>query len=160
MTGELSDSLRLRAATSLDESFLRRVYASTRAEELALAPWTEEEKEKFTSQQFAAQDAHYRTYYPTSQFLVIEHRGENIGRLYIDHWSRETRIMDISILPQYRGTGIGTELIRQMQEEARTAGKSLSIHVEKLNPALRLYERLGFRTKEDKGVYLLMEWNG
>jgi ribosomal protein S18 acetylase RimI-like enzyme len=66
--------------------------------------------------------------------------------------------MDIALVPEHRGTGIGTQLLRELQEEARSAGKSLTIHVERFNPAMRLYERLGFRQIEDKGVYLLMEW--
>ena len=63
--------------------------------------------------------------------------------------------MDIALLPEHRGAGIGAQLLRELQEEARSAGKSLTIHVERFNPALRLYERLGFRQVEDKGVYLL-----
>ncbi len=68
--------------------------------------------------------------------------------------------MDIALLPEHRGAKIGTRLIGELQREAATAGKALSIHVEKFNAALRLYERLGFRVREDKGVYLLMEWRG
>jgi ribosomal protein S18 acetylase RimI-like enzyme len=78
----------------------------------------------------------------------------------VDRWDKEIRIMDIALLPEHRGVGIGTGLLRELQEEARAAGKSLSIHVEKFNPALRLYERLGFQPQEDKGVYLLMVWRG
>ena len=47
-----------------------------------------------------------------------------------------------------------------MQEEARSADKVLSIHVEKFNRARHLYERLGFQVAQDKDVYLLMEWRG
>jgi ribosomal protein S18 acetylase RimI-like enzyme len=78
--------------------------------------------------------------------------------LYVARWEREIRIMDIALLPEDRGAGIGTKLLRELQEEARAAGKSLTIHVERFNPALGLYERLGFQQIEDKGVYLLMEW--
>jgi ribosomal protein S18 acetylase RimI-like enzyme len=134
------------------------VYASTRAEELAVTDWSEEQKTQFLRQQFTAQDAHYRAHYPSAEFSVIEREGLPIGRLYVDRWTKEIRIMDIALLPEHRGAGIGTTLLRELQEEARAAGKSLSIHVEKFNPALRLYERLGFRPIEDKEVYLLMEW--
>ncbi len=41
--------------------------------------------------------------------------------------------------------------------ESEASGKPLSIHVERFNPALHLYDRLGFRTMADKGVYLFME---
>jgi ribosomal protein S18 acetylase RimI-like enzyme len=90
---------------------------------------------------------------------VIEKDGVSIGRLYVARWEREIRIMDIALLPEHRGAGIGTELLRELQDEARSAGKTLTIHVERFNPALRLYERLGFRQVEDKGVYLLMRWS-
>jgi ribosomal protein S18 acetylase RimI-like enzyme len=53
---------------------------------------------------------------------------------------------------------VGTLLLRELQDEAAASGRSLSIHVERFNPALRLYERLGFQLLEDKGVYLLLEW--
>jgi hypothetical protein len=49
--------------------------------------------------------------------------------------------------------------LRELRSESRGRGKPLRIHVERFNPALRLYERLGFREIEDKGVYRLMEWD-
>jgi ribosomal protein S18 acetylase RimI-like enzyme len=79
--------------------------------------------------------------------------------LYVAHWEREIRIMDIALLPGNRGAGIGTRLLHDLQEDARSAGKSLTIHVERFNPALALYQRLGFEQVEDKGVYLLMRWS-
>ena len=149
---------RLRPATADDTDFLRLVYAGTRAEELALTDWTDAQKAAFCRQQFDAQDNHYRAHYPTSEFSVIARGTAAIGRLYVDRWEKEIRVMDISILPEFRGDGVGTQLLRELQDEARAAGKSLSIHVEKFNPALRLYERLGFKPIEDKGVFLLMSW--
>jgi ribosomal protein S18 acetylase RimI-like enzyme len=151
-------SLRLRPITPEDESFLAGVYASTRAEELAITGWSDEEKAIFCRRQFDAQSAHYRENYPGASLQVIERDGVSIGRLYVAHWAREIRIMDIALLPEHRGSGIGTKLLRGLQEEARSAGKSLTIHVERFNPALELYQRLGFQMVEDKGVYLLMEW--
>lgn len=150
----------LRLATAADAELLCAIYASTRAEELAVTDWSAEQKAAFCRMQFNAQDAHYRANYPTAQFSIIERGGAAIGRLYVDHWKREIRIMDIALLPEHRGSGIGTRLLRELQEQARAAGKALSIHVEKFNPALRLYERLGFTVSEDKGVHLLLEWRG
>ncbi len=139
--------------------FLAAVYASTRAEELAVTGWSDEDKAVFCRRQFDAQAAHYRENYPGASFQVIERDGVSIGRLYVARWEKEIRIVDIALLPEHRGTGIGTKLLRELQEEARSVGKSLTIHVERFNPALRLYERLGFKQVEDKGVYLLMSWN-
>jgi GNAT superfamily N-acetyltransferase len=152
-------SLALRTITPEDDSFLAGVYASTRAEELAVTGWSDEEKAIFCRRQFDAQTAHYRENYPGALLQVIEREEVSIGRLYVARWEREIRIMDIALLPEHRGAGIGTQLLRELQDEARSAGKALSIHVERFNPALRLYERLGFRQVEDKGVYLLMQWN-
>lgn len=152
--------LSLRPITPQDVPFLAGVYASTRAEELAVTGWSDEDKEIFCRRQFDAQSAHYRENYPGALFQVIERDGISIGRLYVAHWEREIRIVDISLLPEHRGSGIGTQLLHDLREEARSAGKSLTIHVERLNPALRLYHRLGFQQIEDKGVYLLMKWEG
>lgn len=148
----------LRPITPDDDSFLAGLYASTRAEELAVTGWSEEDKALFCRRQFDAQTAHYVEKYAGATLQIIERAGVPAGRLYVARWDREIRIMDIALLPEHRGSGIGTKLLRELQEEARSAGKSLTIHVERFNPALRLYERLGFRQIEDKGVYLLMSW--
>jgi ribosomal protein S18 acetylase RimI-like enzyme len=144
--------------TPADEPFLQSVYASTRVEELALTNWTPEQKAHFCSHQFSAQTAHYRQHYPTAEYFVVEQGGVLKGRLYVDRWEKEIRIMDITLLPEYRRTGLGTQILRDLQAEAHGCGKSVSIHVERFNPARSLYERLGFQVKEDRDVYLLMEW--
>lgn len=148
----------LRPATDADAPFLAAVYASTREVELALTDWTAEQKSAFCRMQFDAQTAHYRQYYRTAEYDIIESGDDPVGRLYVDRWEREIRIMDIAILPAHRGQGIGTRLLVDLQKEAAGCGKVLSIHVERMNPALSLYHRLGFTVAEDKGVYLLMEW--
>ena len=148
----------LRPITPEDTSFLARVYASSRAEELAVTGWSDEQKEIFCRRQFDAQSVYYTATYPEASFQIIERDGEPIGRLYIARWEKQIRIVDITLLPEFRGSGLGTKLLRELQEDARAAGKSLTIHVERFNPALALYQRLGFREIEDKGVYLLMKW--
>jgi len=158
MEGGTSEFLRLRTVTPEDEQFLRAVYASTRSEELARVPWSDEQKRAFIDMQFAAQDADYRRNYPDAQYSIIEVQGVPAGRLYVDRGSKEIRIIDIALLPEHRRAGIGTSLLRALQDEARATGKTLTIHVEKFNPARSLYHRLGFQQIEDKGVYLLLEW--
>ena len=154
----LTHAVSLRAATSDDDAFLARVYAGTRAAELELVSWTEEEKAAFVQMQFVAQAQYYREHYPDTSFDVILFGAEAVGRLYISRWTDELRIVDIALLPEFCNRGIGSALLRQLQAEARTAHKPLRIHVERFNPALRLYERLGFQQVEDKGVYLFLEW--
>ena len=140
-----------------DEEFLYRVYASTRQEELAQTGWDEAHKESFLRMQFDAQSRYYREHYTEAKFSVILADGRPAGRLYVARWPEEIRIVDIALLPEYRGAGIGTSLLRELFSESEESGKPLSIHVERFNPALRLYERLGFRKVADKGVYILME---
>ncbi len=151
----------LRPETAEDLEFLYHLYASTRADEMAAVDWTPEEKEAFLRLQFAAQRGHYREHYRDSRFDVIEREGEAIGRLYVARRRDDIRVVDIALMPEHRGQGLGGGLMRALLDEAAAAGKSVSIHVELHNPALRLYQRLGFQAKgEDDGVYRLMEWRG
>jgi ribosomal protein S18 acetylase RimI-like enzyme len=142
-----------------DEPFLLRVYAGTRAEELAPVPWTEEQKAAFVAQQFAAQTAHYAQHYAGMTAHVILIGGEPAGRLLVARWAKEIRIVDIAILPELRGTGAGSALLEDLLAEGAAAGKRVSIHVERENRALGLYERLGFRPAGEHGVHLRMEWD-
>lgn len=152
----MDELVTLRPVGEGDEEHLRRVYAGTREDELALVDWDASAKESFLRQQFDAQDAHYRTY-PDASLDVIDVGGEPAGRLYVARWPDEIRIMDIALLPEYRGRGIGTNLLEALLDEAAMEGKRLSIHVEKVNPARALYERLGFAEAGDRGVYVLLE---
>jgi ribosomal protein S18 acetylase RimI-like enzyme len=150
-------ALALRPACDHDYEFFARVFASTRAEELAPVPWPDEQKRAFLAQQFAAQSAHYAQHYADASFDVILVDGEPAGRLIVARRSDEILIVDIALLPEHRSRGVGTRLLRSLIDEAGASGIPLSIHVEVNNPALRLYERLGFRRVADQGVYLLME---
>lgn len=150
--------LTFRRITGADLPFLARVYASTRAEELAVTSMTGPQKASFLEAQFHLQHAHYQKYYPEADWLVTMHAGEDVGRLYVERWPSQHRIIDIAFLPEHRGKGLGEPLLRDLMDEAAACGKDVSIHVEKLNPAMRLYRRLGFVTEEDKGVYDLMRW--
>jgi RimJ/RimL family protein N-acetyltransferase len=151
-------NLTLRPATPADRDLLYRIYASTRDEEIARTDWTEPQVTAFLTQQFAAQDTHYREHYPGAVFNLILLDDTPIGRLYIHRRPAEIRVMDIALLPPYRNRGYATSLLRDFQTEAATTARSLTIHVEQFNPALRLYTRLGFRPIAEHGVYLLMEW--
>ncbi len=86
--------------------------------------------------------------------------GQPAGRLYVARWDDEIRIVDIALLPGHRNGGIGTALLRDLMQEAEAAGTPVTIHVERFNPALGLYLRLGFTAIQDKGVHLLMRWSG
>src|SRR5262245_6692545 len=153
----MNQTLTLRPSTNDDRDLLYRIYASTRAEELAQVDWDEAQKAAFLRMQFDAQHSYYHENYPNAQFQVIMLGGDPAGRLYLDRRSAEIRIVDIALLPEYRNHGIGSTLLRDILEEGQRAGLPVTIHVESFNPALRLYQRLGFRMVEDKGVYYFME---
>jgi len=138
---------------------LFRVYRSTREEELAMVvDWTAEQKDVFVRQQFEAQHVWYQEHYVGAQFDVILVDGLPAGRLYVHRRPNEIRLVDITLLPEYRKGGIGTSILRDLLAEGEAAGKPVTIHVEVYNPAMRLYERLGFRPIEERGPYRLMEW--
>jgi GNAT superfamily N-acetyltransferase len=147
-----------RPSTEADLAFLGLVYATTRLEEVAQTGWPLEMQHQFLAHQADAQHLHYRRHYPDAEWLVIERGGEAIGRLFLEEWSSEIRLIDISLLPLGRGDGVGTAILADLQEMAAAAGKTLSIHVERNNPAMRLYLRLGFAKIDEHGVYDLMEW--
>ena len=149
--------LTFRPIANADLPFLSGLYASTREQELAHVPWTPEQKAAFFDMQFRAQHAHYQQHYPGAQWLVILRGSEPIGRLYIDRWPKEHRLVDIALTPAHRSQGYGTALLQDLIDEAGDAGKPLTIHVEKNNPARALYDRLGFLPVDEHGVYDLLE---
>ena len=153
----MEHALALRPAGPKDIAFLFRVYASTRTEELAPVPWSDEQKRAFLAMQFDVQDRYYREQFPGAVFQVILLDGRPAGRLYVDHRDEELRIIDIALLPEHRGAGVGGTLLHGLLDEATQAGKPVRIHVERFNPALRLYARLGFQRVGDTGVYFLLE---
>lgn len=154
----MSAAVHLRPVDDGDWPFLYRVYASTRAEELARTGWSHADKQAFLSMQFEAQRRYYSEHFKDAVFQVIEIDGQSAGRLYLDRRADELRVIDIALLPEFRGAGVGSKLMSDILDEGRDAGLLVRIHVEHENPAMRLYQRLGFRRVEKQGVYFLMEW--
>jgi ribosomal protein S18 acetylase RimI-like enzyme len=152
------DAVRYRPATPDDVPFLRYLYATTREDEMNRVPWTDEQKAQFLDMQFNAQKAHYEDAYPDCQFLVIEHDRKSIGRLYIDRGPKDIEIVDIALLPHYRGRGLGRILLEEIIAEGRESGKAVTIYVEHYNPARHLYDRLGFEHVDTNGVYHHLVW--
>ena len=151
--------LALRPIGNDDLDFLYQVYASTREDELALLPWSDSQKQTFLQMQFNAQHHYYQEQFANASYQVILQDEQPVGRLYVDRGSDEIRIIDIALLGAARNQRIGSLLLQQILDEATLSGKRVVLHVEKNNPALRLYQRLGFQVKEDKGVYWFMQWS-
>jgi ribosomal protein S18 acetylase RimI-like enzyme len=155
----LDSRITLRPIGPDDMDLLLRVYGSTREEEMAMVlDWTAEQKAGFVRQQFEAQHAWYQDHYEGAQWDVILVDGVPAGRLYVHRRPAEIRLVDITFLPEFRQEGLGTSLLRDLLAEGEAAGKPVTIHVETFNPAMRLYERLGFQPVEERGPYRLMKW--
>jgi N-acetylglutamate synthase-like GNAT family acetyltransferase len=155
-TSGLAQPVELRPATADDEPFLFEVYASTRAQELALTNWSDDQKQAFLRMQFTAQQQHYRTHDPEAEHSIIMLDGMPIGRIYVARREDEIRILDITILPAHRNRRIGSPIIEGLAAEASEARKPVTIYVESYGQSLRLFERLGFHSVEDNGVHRLM----
>lgn len=147
------EGLTVRDATPADDGFLRLVYQSTRVEELAGLSWDESTRQAFFDQQFDAQAADYRRRFPKARLFVVELGGAPVGRLYLGSASDAVHVLDIALLPEHRGRGLGEALLRWVVSD----GRRVSLSVAKWNPAQRLYLRLGFAVVAEQGPYLTME---
>jgi ribosomal protein S18 acetylase RimI-like enzyme len=146
--------LSLSPIAASDSTFLSALYNTTRENEMALVPWAEDQKAAFLQSQFQAQHQHYIVKYPNGNFQIISYNTEKIGRLYTCELDDEIRIIDISILPEYRGKGIGTRVITDILQ---AAAKPVTIYLESFNPSQSLFERLGFEPISDEGMYQLWQ---
>ena len=149
---------RLRVATPADEAWQLAIYASTRADELAQTGWPPAQCEAFAQQQHRAQQQHYARHFPASVcYLILVDGDEVAGRLWLDARADRLHILDIALLPAWRGQGLGTRCLQALAIEAGASGRTLGIQVEIHNPARRLYERLGFVPDgEPQGLYQAM----
>ena len=95
--------------------------------------------------------------------MVAEVDGKIVGAVWTrvmddyGHIDNRTPSLAISLYKEYRGLGIGTELLRQMLEKLRQEGyERISLSVQKENYAQRMYRRAGFEDVEDRGEEILM----
>ncbi len=131
-------SIKLEPATPADEPFLFAVYSSTRTEELALTGWPASMQEQFLRMQFAAQTHSYRVQFPDAQYSVIHCDGNAVGRMIVNWAAEEIHLIDIAVITEHRRRKIGSHLMEQLLDEARQAGKTVRLHVERMNPAFGL----------------------
>jgi ribosomal protein S18 acetylase RimI-like enzyme len=149
----------LRRARARDRSFQRALFATARPDAALIARWPPVQRDAFLDQQFALQDIHYRRVYAAADFLLVTHGGAPIGRLIVHKGRREWRVVDIGFVPERRGQGLGTALLRCVQDSCAAAGAAtLNLQVEFGNRARGLYDRLGFVQTGDTGSHIEMVW--
>lgn len=151
----LAEQIILRKNIPQDDSFLFQVYASTRAEEMAWVPWSTEQKNSFLRMQFNIQRQQYQFTYPHAINQIVQINGIPAGRLIVNRSTDETILIDIALLPEFRNQGLGASLIRSLQAE----DKKITLHVIRSNPAVNLYQRLGFIFVGEESLYAKMEWS-
>lgn len=152
-------AITLRTVADADEPFLFELYAGTRREEIAAWNWPQEQVAAFLQMQYRAQRFSYETAFPGAEHGLVLQDGRPIGRLLVWRGPEEARLVDISLLPEARGRGAGSRLIRDLMEECAAARRRLTLQVLVTNPARRLYLRLGFRRTGGDALYDQMEWN-
>jgi GNAT superfamily N-acetyltransferase len=149
-------ALQARPIAAGDLDFLRALYASVREEEMAAAGWPADAQDAFLTQQFEFQHRYYHEHYADAEFLLLQHDGCSIGRLYWHAGGTHASLMDVSLLRPWRGRGLGSALMQMVTDHADTLDKPIELHVEPTNPALHLYGRFGFAALADNGVYVKM----
>ena len=116
-------------------------------------------KEIFVRAQFTAQREHYAAEHPHADHDIICKEGVAVGRVYVDRNAQGLHILDITILPQYRGAGTGSTVLRRLMEEGADTAKPVTIYVESFNPSLALFRKLGFEPVSESGFHQLLRWD-
>jgi ribosomal protein S18 acetylase RimI-like enzyme len=153
----LPGAILLRPTSPADNEFLLHVYASTRQEEMAKWGWCVVQQSAFIRMQYDVRKRSYATAYPSAEFSLVLVDGVPAGSMIVFRGSSEIRLLDIALLPEFRGRGIGEELIRRLISEAARSKSPVRLSVLRGNRAARLYERLGFVAKSGDQMYSQME---
>lgn len=149
----------LRESKPEDRNFLEALYFTTRRAEFEHIGWNEQQTNAFLSMQFDLQTRSYEMQYPHADFSIIELNGENAGRLIVDRTENEIRLVDIAVLPEFQGSGIGTFFLRELQKEAESKSLPVTLQVLRTNQnAVALYEKCGFAVSGGSDLYLSMNW--
>lgn len=153
------ENLTVRAADDGDQAFLKQLYASTR-DDLRLMPADPAFVDSLIVMQQNIQVIGYRNAYPEAEYLVLESQGEAIGRIVVHTGTDELRLVDISLLPQARGKGFGTAILRALQKSALQKNLPLALSVRRDNTqARRLYLTLGFQLVSGDELSEQLKWH-
>ncbi|MDJ0974805.1 MAG: GNAT family N-acetyltransferase [Planctomycetota bacterium] len=149
----------LRPAAPDDEAFLYHLFVSARPDAHLLASLPAAEREPFLRSQFALQAHHYTTHFPDAEHAIVLVDGAPVGRSWVDWRETEARWLDVALLPEHRGGGLGARLLDDLKAEAARRGIPVTLNVEHNNVAAkRFYARHGFRLVEDIGTHEFLKW--
>jgi GNAT superfamily N-acetyltransferase len=154
----IESQITLRDAMPADRQFLARLYEDTRRQEISAWGWPTEQQEQFLRTQFDAQYRWYRAGFPDASDRIICAEEAAVGRILTALESGGMRLIDIALLEEHRNRGIGGKLLCQLQQDCTTRGCALCLQVLQGNPAIRLYQRLGFERSGMDPMYVQMEW--
>lgn len=151
--------LRAHAPDDGDAGFLARLYASTRMDLHSVTADPGFVASLIAMQQ-RFQAAGYRNDFPAASYLLLERDGAPCGRIVVDAGAQALRLVDIALLPEARGQGLGRHVLLALQACATQLGVPLTLSVHHSNPqARRLYLALGFHAHTINAVSEQMVWN-
>lgn len=145
----------LRPVSDADTSFLFTLYTGTR-DDLTSSGLSQAQLGPLLRMQFDAQQRQYAAQFPSACFDLIRKGESDIGRLYVERSGEGIHVIDIALLPAYRGQGIGGALLQGVIDKAESMGLPVFMHVLQGNPAMHLYRRLGFERISQEGLYELL----
>ena len=154
---KISQMVSFRKIKASDLLFIEKVFRSTREKELESTNWSEQQKHAFVVMQSMAQEADYKKNFPDALFEIILFNKKPAGRVYTNETGNEIQLIDISLLPEYRGKGIGTVILSGLIKRSEDKQIPVTLHVLPDNPALNLYQRMGFKHIGDSGLHWLLE---
>jgi ribosomal protein S18 acetylase RimI-like enzyme len=159
---QLPNGITLRATTASDSTWERRIHDASRSD-LLLIDGEADFVQSIVDFQYRAKGSGHADAYPNAHYYMIEKSADVVGRLMIDFGHNEVRIVDITILPQWHGKGIGTTVLQAMQQVAGriAAPVVLAVQINNIN-ARKLYQSLGFKLDPDckpSQTHLLMRWD-
>lgn len=142
--------LSLKPSDATDESFLWRLH------QLA---YQEVVTSQFGSWDPIDQRMRFEEKLKTLAFSIVVADGVAIGALASTRSDGVLTLMELLVLPAEQNKGIGTSIIRRLQEEASSQRVPVMLQVLHLNRARTLYERLGFRVYEVTETHYRMRWD-
>jgi ribosomal protein S18 acetylase RimI-like enzyme len=151
-------AVRLRPEREDDRDFRYRLFCDSRQPEFAVV-LPPDVFQQVMAHQFQAQTVSYRGQFPQARFDIIELDGRPIGRIVVDRPGDRLHLIDQAIIPELRGRGIGTAIMRALMDEAAARRVPVVLEASSSNdPSMRLYLRLGFVVTEITELYIELTW--